>query len=71
MKRMIHYLVARRCKLNSNDQLRIKRFTCYGDFHRSISEHRLPQYKASKYLFALAGVAKLNFHGASTFAEAT
>lgn len=49
------------CECNTADH---KKLVCYGDFHRSISEPRLPQYEASKYLFALADAAKqLEFSG--------
>lgn len=36
---------------------------CHENFHRGISEQRLPQYEASKYLFVLADAAKLEFSG--------
>lgn len=40
-----------------------KGLTCHENFHRGMSEQRLPQYEASKYLFVLADVAKLEFSG--------
>lgn len=40
-----------------------KGLTCHENFHRGISEQRLPQYEASKYLFVLADAAKLEFSG--------
>lgn len=40
-----------------------KGLVCHENFHRGISEQRLPQYEASKYLFVLADAAKLEFSG--------
>lgn len=44
-------------------EYRSKGLACHENFHRGISEQRLPQYEASKYLFILADAAKLEFSG--------
>lgn len=40
-----------------------KGLACHENFHRGISEQRLLQYEASKYLVVLADAAKLEFSG--------
>lgn len=40
-----------------------KGLACHENFHRGISEQRLPQHQASKYLFVLADAAEFEFSG--------